>query len=190
MHLPSAVCNLHWTGNLVLRCCAILFFLSAHLVSCHVFFFTSLRRTFFSETLLCRHILSPIRFPGRERSFHRERKETANHLSLWECVYKHSGSHDANFMASLCRGFPLVGETETSDLWSPFFPPAHPFFNERELPLRAWALRQKVIEKVQQASMRRTFSNGGRSHSFLGHTGMDTHAQVPHQPRGQDEAHG
>ena len=43
-----------------------------------------------------------------------------------------------------------VGEIEPSHLWSPFFPPAHPFFDERELPLRAWALRYQVVEKVQR----------------------------------------
>ena len=35
-----------------------------------------------------------------------------NHLSLWDSVYKHSGSQDANFMASMRRGFPSVGERE------------------------------------------------------------------------------
>ena len=31
----------------------------------------------FSETRLCRHMLSPIRFPGRERSFHRQNDRRA-----------------------------------------------------------------------------------------------------------------
>ena len=74
------------------------------------------------------------------------------------------------------RGLLLVGEIEPSHLWSPFFPPAHPLFDERELPLRTWALRQRVIEKVQWDTtlLDVTSSNRRRSHSFLGHTSMDT----------------
>ena len=39
-------------------------------------------------------------------------------LLLWWDVNKHSGSQDANFMTSVWRGFPLVGEIEPSHLWS------------------------------------------------------------------------
>ena len=82
-----------------------------------------------------------------------------NHLLLWDYVFKHSGSQDANFMTSMRRGFLLVGEIEPSHLWSPFFPPAHPFF---ELPLRAWALRQRVIEKVRRSSKAVNFQDHGK----------------------------
>ena len=80
----------------------------------------------------------------------------------WDYVYKHLGSQDANFVASMRRGFPLVGEIERSHLWSPFFPPAHPFFDQRELPLRALALRQRGIEKVQRSTKAVNFQKHGK----------------------------
>ena len=62
-----AGCNLLEAGNLVTPCCTMFLVCTSRVLPR---FFTSPRWTFFFLRLdLCRQMLSPIRFPGRERSF-------------------------------------------------------------------------------------------------------------------------
>ena len=71
-----------------------------------------------------------------------------SHIALWKEMLVESRSKDRHLIASLLRGFPLLGAIQAGYEWEALDPRPDSFYSPDELAYRAWGTRQRVAEKL------------------------------------------